>query len=138
MSPAAWSHWEQFLSRDLDQFRTVPESNSGWPLLVLQRASQRVPRSCDDDRCTVSSTNAEYEGRILEEMLDEERVPVQVRKILLCLKLFGGLQLLCMIPQLYDCTVETRGIHLQCTMPFLYTRDSNSVDNNILANASVI
>jgi len=76
VSPAAWSHWEQFLSRDLDQFRTVPESNSGWPLLVLQRASQRVPRSCDDDRCTVSSTNAEYEGRILEEMLDEERVPV--------------------------------------------------------------
>ena len=71
MSPTAWSNWEQFLDKGLDQFRSVPDSNSGWPLLVLQCASQRTPRPCD-------TTNADDEGRILEEMLDEERVPVQV------------------------------------------------------------
>ena len=89
MSTAAWSYWEQFLDKDLDQFRSTsaPDSNSGSPLLVLQRASQRTTGSRDDSRCTaaVSSTNADDGGRILEEMLDEKRVPVQVRIYLHCI-----------------------------------------------------
>ena len=68
VSTAAWSHWEQFLDKDLDQFCGVPNSNSGWPLLVLQKASQRIAGLRDNSRCTaaVSSTNVEDEGRILE------------------------------------------------------------------------
>ena len=61
------------LAEGLDRFSTVPDSNSGWPLPVLQCASQRTPRPCDNELC---STVVDDDGRILEELLDEESVPV--------------------------------------------------------------
>ena len=74
VTPTAWSHWEQFLAEGLDRFSTVPDSNSGWALPVLQCASQRTLRPCDNELCATVND----EGRILEELLDEGRVPVQV------------------------------------------------------------
>lgn len=70
------------MEQDLEQLKRIPDTNVGWPLPILQTASQR--RLSLDDGYAVTSTNDAVcdtqsdGGRVLEEMLDEERVPVLV------------------------------------------------------------
>lgn len=72
------------MEHDLERLNRIPNNNAGWPLPVLQTASQRTTLTCVDGTNTVTSTNDAVDdvqfdgGRILEQMLDEERVPVLV------------------------------------------------------------
>jgi len=64
----SWSHWEQFLEHDLEKLGTIPDCNTGCPLLVLQTASHyRVQASESADN------EGTADGQALEEILNERR-----------------------------------------------------------------
>ena len=75
VSSTAWGHWEDFLKFDLANLSRSPGCDGSfcWPVLVLQAASDRRIQVTSVEECSHID-----EGEILEEMLDEERVPVQV------------------------------------------------------------
>ena len=76
ISSIAWGHWEDFLEFDLanlSRFLDECDSSYCWPLLVLQAASDRRIQ------LQVTPVEESRQGDELEEMLDEERVPVEVR-----------------------------------------------------------
>ena len=67
----SWSHWEQFLSYDLQEMTKVSQcDSSGWPLDVLKAAS-----TC---RIRVETPHGECDGTALEELLSEEQLPTLV------------------------------------------------------------
>ena len=75
ISNTAWGHWEDFLKFDLVNLGSIPDGDSSfcWPVLVLQAASDRRMQVTP-----VDENSHVNEGQELEEMLDEERVPVEV------------------------------------------------------------
>ena len=75
ISPTSWSHWEKFLTQDLTRLGRVPDTNSGCPLLVLEANFQRL---MEVGTTTHEPNNNCDGGRDLEDMLDEERIPVAV------------------------------------------------------------
>ena len=75
ISSIAWGHWEYFLEFDLVNLSRFPDdcySSYCWPLLVLQAASDRRIQ------LQVTPVKESRQGDELEEMLDEERVPVEL------------------------------------------------------------
>lgn len=75
VSSAAWSNWEEFLKFDLPNLGSIPDTdNYCWPVFVLQAASDRRVQGT-----TAEENNNINNGEALEIMLDEERVPVEVR-----------------------------------------------------------
>ena len=77
ISSTAWSHWQKFLETTLAKLATVPtdETSFSWPLLALENASdrRRMQEAARDDN------NVEG-AQVLEQMLDEERVAVEVQR----------------------------------------------------------
>jgi len=79
ISSTAWGHWEDFLENHLPKLGDIPaDCNKGfcWPVPVLQASSGRRMQVIT---CTATEENNHADdGQVLEEMLDEERVPVEV------------------------------------------------------------
>ena len=77
ISCAAWSHWENFLETTLTKLATIPndETNIGWPLLTLEAVSDRR-------RVHEATVDNNVGGaQMLEQILDEERVAVEVLRL---------------------------------------------------------
>ena len=76
ISSTAWNHWEEFLDTMLPQLATIlsDDASFGWPLLSLEAASarRRMQEVATDD---ITGEDAQ----VLEQMLDEERVAVEVQ-----------------------------------------------------------
>ena len=70
MSRTSWHSWEEFLEITLDMLSSVPNNEGSWPLLTIEVAASH--------RCQ-QEVNVSTEGtQELEEMLDDERVAVEV------------------------------------------------------------
>jgi len=80
ISGTAWDHWEEFLESALPKLADIDDVNV-WPLSVIKAASDhnRMEENVQEDE------NGEG-ARVLEEMLDEERVAVEVRNFVCCYK----------------------------------------------------
>ena len=78
ISGTAWGHWEEFLQSSLIKLSCVPDSESSycWPVSVLQASSERRTQFT-----TVEEGSHGDDGQVLEEMLDEERVAVEVKYV---------------------------------------------------------
>lgn len=79
LSPISWNHWEKFLTQDLAKLSRIPNASadSECPLLVLETTSQ-CAMEVDIEAHTNDDGSCDG-GRDLEDMLDEERIPVVVR-----------------------------------------------------------
>lgn len=64
------------MAHDLEKLSTIPNSNSGWLLPVLQTASHYRVQARESS--ATPHIEGAADGQILEEMLDEERIPVEV------------------------------------------------------------
>jgi len=75
ISGSAWDHWKDFLESALPKLATVSSDMNFWPLLTIKAAS-------DHGRLERNAVNREDENvegaQLLEEMLDEERIAVEV------------------------------------------------------------
>ena len=84
LSTTAWNHWEEFLETTLPKLATIPsdESSLGWPLLVLEAASdhRRMQETAIDD-----NSNSLESTQVLEQMLDEERIAVELLRYRVCI-----------------------------------------------------
>ena len=80
ISPRSWSHWEKFLTQELEKLGRIPDTSSRCPLQVLQATSQRVMHI---GTITHEPNDSSDGGRDLENMLDEERIPVAVCMIII-------------------------------------------------------
>ena len=78
ISSTAWCYWEEFLHATLPKLATIPddENSFGWPLMALEAAS------CRRRMQEISIDDNNVEGaEVLEQMLDEERVAVEVQTL---------------------------------------------------------
>ena len=76
ISSTAWCYWEEFLHTTLSKLAITPDDESliGWPLMALEAASCRRMDGVSTDNQENNSEGAQ----VLEQMLDEERVAVEV------------------------------------------------------------
>lgn len=74
VSSTAWCYWEEFLYTTLPKLATIPDDESlfGWPLMALEAAS------CRRMQGVLTDENNSEGAQVLEQMLDEERVAVEV------------------------------------------------------------
>ena len=75
ISGTAWGHWEEFLKFNLAKLSSIPDNNNSycWPVSVLQASSDRRMQIT-----ITEETSHVEEAQVLENMLDGERVPVEV------------------------------------------------------------